>query len=480
MRKSTKKLLSVLLAGSMLVSFAGCGKAKETGAEPTKDPGKTEATKTPEATKAPVTNTGRAEYDSEGRRVIKVGSWYQHYYTSEHDSIDDNPEVIDVDQAQMQLDNIRAVEEKYNVTFQFVNLTWEGVIESINTSIMSGIPDCDIYEVDLQFGVPAVLNGFAMDISEYAKADSDIFTDQNIMTYLNLNNPGHNFLFKPVAAGNQLTAYPLSFNMDMIKEANLENPQDLWDRGEWTWDKFEEYLKVLTKDVNGDGTIDVYGYSGWWTTMLQSLLMSNGASIASSETEGLSSPATIEVMELIQRMYVEDKTAAPWNQDDWAVNNQLYAKKQACFFIGAPWIYKEYGLSPDVGFEIGAVPWPVGPSGNKETNGQLYAGGNYYFIPNGVVDAELVYNVIFDWTNWYAGDFTLRDDIEWHQNMMMTERNFEYLEYMGTKEVLDLWGNLGLGDSFSMVPIMNGEQTAAQYAEATKNIVQDALDRYFK
>lgn len=479
MRKSTKKLLSVIIAGSMVVSFAGCSnKAKETTADPTTAPTTTDATATPEPTKGAQTS-GRAEYDSDGRRIIKVGTWYEHYYTSDHDAIEDNPNVTDVDAAQMQLDNMRAIEEKYNVKFQFVNLTWEGVIESINTSIMSGIPDCDIYEVDLQFGVPAVLNGYAMDISEFAAADSDVFTDQTVMTYLNIVNPDENFLFKPVSKSNQLGGYPLCFNLDMIKEANLENPQDLWDRGEWTWDKFEEYLKVLTKDTNGDGATDVYGMSGWWTTILQNLLMSNGATIAGGTTEGLSSPASIEAMELIQRMYVEDKVAAPWNQDDWNFNNQWYAKKQSAFFTGAAWVFSEFGISPDVGFEIACVPWPVGPSGNAETNGQVYSGGNYYFIPNGVADAELVYNVYYDWTNWYDGDIELRDDIEWFENQMMTERNYQYLEWMGTKEVFDIWGNLGLTD-FSMVPIMNGEQTAAQYAEATKNIVQDALDRYFK
>lgn len=485
MRKSTRKLLSLVLVGAMAFSFVGCSnKAEKTNStDPTNAPD-TEATATPKPSnggeKAPSTGNGRAEYDSEGRRIIKVGTWYDHYYTSEHDSIDDNPDVTDTEAAEMQLNNMRAIEEKYNVKFQFVNLTWEGIMESINVSIMSGKPDVDIYEVDLQFGVPAAMNGYAMDIADYAAADNDIFTEQNVMEYLNIMNGEKNYLFKPVNKTNQLGGQPLSFNMDMIREANLENPQDLWDRGEWTWAKFEEYLKALTKDTNGDGSVDIYGYGGWWTSLLQNLLMSNGAVIAGDKKEGLSSPQTVEVLNLIERMYVNDKTAAPWNNDDWNANNQWYGKKQAAFFTSAAWVYSEFGISPDVGFEIGVVPWPVGPSGNKDTNKHVYSGGNYYFIPNGVEDAELVYNVFYDWTNWFEGDLELRDDVEWFENQMMTERNYQYLEWMGTKVQFDIWGNLGLGDNFSMVPIMNGEQTAAQYSAATANIVQDALDRYFK
>ena len=126
-----------------------------------------------------------------------------------------------------------------------------------------------------------------MDIAQYAGSSSDIFASQEVMTYLNLMGSESNYLFKPVSKSSQLGCYPLGFNLDMIREANLENPQDLWDRGEWTWDKFEEYLKVLTKDTNGDGQIDVYGMSGWWTDTLRNLLMSNGAQIAGSDRKSV-------------------------------------------------------------------------------------------------------------------------------------------------------------------------------------------------
>lgn len=483
MKKRMNKILALGLTVAMMFSIAGCSKKDDTpsnsnnNATPT-----TQATKapenTPEASKP--SGSGRAEYTADGKRIIKVGTWYEHYYTSDHETIEENPDVTDVELAQMQLDNMRAIEAKYNVEFRFVNLTWNGIIESINTSIMSGKPDVDIYETDLQFGAPAALSGYAMDISKFAAADSDIFTDQTVLSYLSFSGIDNNYLFKPVAKTSQLGGNPLSFNLDMIKQAGLENPQDLYDRGEWTWDKFREYLIATTKDTNGDGTTDVYGYSGWWTVLIENLCMSNGTSIASSATETLSSPATIEAMDFIYKIYNEDHTAAPWNQDDWNVNNQLYAQQKSCFFTGAAWIFKEFGMSPDVGFEIACVPWPTGPSGSYENNKMMKTSGNYYFIPNGVEDPELVYNVFYDWTNWYQGDTELRDDVEWFQNMMMTERNYQYLELMGKREQFDMWGNLGLGDNFSMVPIMSGEKTAAQYAEETKNLVQEALDQYFK
>ena len=475
MKKRTRKAMALSLAMAMVFTMlTACGKDSD-AVETTNTT--TPTTKTEESSEAAGTDTEEQEPTAEAgkeKRVITIGTWYDHYYTSDHDDVYDNPEVSDVETAQMQLDNMRAIEEKYNVELRFVNLTWDGTMESINTSIMAGTPDCDIYEVDLQFGIPAALSGYAQPLESFIPADDDIFNDQTVMKYLNVLGMDQNYLF----AGNsiQLGAYPLAFNMDMINEAGLENPQDLYDRGEWTWAKFREYMIALTKDNDGDGVNDVYGYGGWWTNLLSQLLMSNGANIAGSTTEGLSSPASIEVMDFIYNMYNTDKVAKPWNEDDWNINTSCYADGQIAFWPSAAWVFSSYGGS-DLEFEIGVVPWPVGPSGNQETNNHYLTAGNYYIIPTGVEDPYFVYQVFYDWTNWFDGDTSLRDETEWFENQMMTERNFDYLKMMGTKEQFDIWGSL---DVVSMVDIMNGTKTASQYAEENKQLVQAKLDDYFK
>ena len=51
----------------------------------------------------------------------------------------------------------------------------------------------------------------------------------------------------------------LFYNQRLISEAGLEEPMELQARGEWTWEKFREYLYETTADTNGDGVTDVYG-----------------------------------------------------------------------------------------------------------------------------------------------------------------------------------------------------------------------------
>ena len=383
--KKLKKFLALGLSTAMMLSMTACGgNSGNNSSSNTGNDSKTEASDNKDNEGSSGDNKDNTVAASGEKRIIKIGTWYDHYYTSDHTKLEDNPDVTNQETAQMQLDNIRAIEEKYNVELHFVNLTWDGTIESINTSIMAGQPDCDIYEVDIQFGVPAAFNGYAAALEDVLPAEADVLSGQTILKPLDIGTD-KSYLFKTVTKENQLGGYPLGFNMDMINEAGLENPQDLYDRGEWTWDKFKEYCVALTKDTDGDGVTDVYGYGGWWTNMVANLLMSNGATIAAGETETLSSAATGEVLNYINTLYNVEKCARPWNEDDWDSNNAAYKNGETCFFIAPAWT-----ITPEeLNFELGIVPWPVGPSGNKDTNNGMALAGNAYMIANGVEDAEI-------------------------------------------------------------------------------------------
>lgn len=492
-----KKASALVLTGAMTLSMTACGGGNDEAKDPTKAPTPTTAASqpstdetTPTGTEDPGTtpsggdsvsindDTSVEPWAGSTPRTIRIGTWYDQYYDSTHDDIYDQPEVSNIETAEMKLANVRRIEQKYNVRIEFVNLTWEGIMESINTSIMAGSPDCDIYEADTQFGVPAVMNGYALALEDITTPDDDVFTDQIVFRYLDIPGQDKTYMFQGSAV--DVGAYPLGFNMELIDEANLENPQDLYDRGEWTWDKFAEYLRILTKDTDGDGNIDQYGFCGWHTTMFNYLAMSNGAHIAAGKQEQLSSPATVEVLNFMYQIYQTDKTAKPWNEEDWAVNNEYYDGKVA-FWCSAAWIQQGH-LSTDVGFEMGIVPWPLGPSGNPETNSQIAVAGNWYIIPAGVERPELVYQVIKEFSNWYDGDITYRDDTEWAEDMMETERNWQYLKMMGESTPwFDLWDKIGNGFNATYAVVTSVAEnvlTAAQAAEQQKQIVQDYLDLY--
>ena len=483
----TKRVLAVSLASAMALSMFGCSNNNSSSSDSSETNAEANADGDTSSSSNDASDSSAGTVTSDGTRVINIGSWFDVYYTSDHTDIYDNESVTDIEQAQMQLDKIREIEETYNVELHIVNLTWDGVIQSINTSILAGTPDCDAYNVDLQFGVPAVLKGYAQAISSYADADNDIMNDQEIVESLSIEGQDEDYLFRGVS--NSAEAYCLCFNMDMIKAHNLENPQDLYDRGEWTWDKWLEYMQILTEDTDGDGATDVWGYSGWWTTLLTQLLMSNNTDIAATDTEHLSSPATLEVIQFIDDMYNKYGVAKPWDADDWDANVSCYTTQQVAFWTSAAWVMSGYGdADPDIiSFEVGVVPWPRGYSVEEGEDYPGYAvAGNWYMIPKGVEDADLVYQVMFDWINWYDYDTDLRDTNTWYADVSYSpnaddpDRNYEYLLEMSQNTYFDLWSSLDVVSMYNI--IYDGAEehyTAAQYVEANKQLVQDAIDSYF-
>ena len=412
-------------------------------------------------------------------RTIKIGTWYDHFYDSTHTDIWDDPSVSDEELAQAHFDIVKEVEDKYNVRIEFVNLTFNGVQESINTSILSGKPDCDIYEVDLSFGIGAALNGFATNLEEVLPADADILSEEMVFSPVNIGIDEGVYLFGSNSGESvYYNTYMLAYNKQLLEAAGLEAPADLYERGEWTWDKWREYMIALTQDTDGDGVIDVYGYGSRFDFLVYNMLQSNGTTIASSGTENLSSPEVGEVLDFIYNMYNVDRVAKPWNVEDFDSNMNNYMDGSVAFYIDAAWISSQ-NKNAELGFDIVWCPWPIGPSGDAATNKtKNVSSGNAWMIPAGVEDPAFVYEVFEAWQNWYHGDTEYRDgDLTWWEDCAMTEENLAVMAASGERGGFDLWNALNI--EYNWPALLDGTMTAAQFQETNKQLVQSALDVLF-
>ncbi len=491
-----KKILALALAAVMTISVAACGSSSDSSSSSSSDSSSSSSSSTDSS------SSSSSSSSSTATRIINIGTWWVQYYDSDDELTDSsdyttalaNDDEFNLNIALLKWDNVSTIEEKYNVKYYWQNLTYSGVQESINTSILAGTPDCDIYLVDLGMAIPAQLNGLALDLTTVLPEDADVFTTQNNVTYLNLGD-GKVCILKRVEAQSTVEAtYPLGFNIQMLEDAGLEDPRDLYERGEWTWDKFIEYCQVLTQDTDGDGQIDQYGYCGYEYETLEQLMMSNGGNIAAGTTETLTSNAVGEALQMIYDMYNTYNVCYPYDYDGSpsdSMRNQ-YTQGNVAFFPIAAWISSgnnDYDYNGDTGvtlsFDIAYVRWPVGPSGDQETNAGKVSSGEYYIIPVGVEDPETVYNVLYDYWNWYDDDTSIRDDKSalnwWYGVTAKTEElqnaNFDVMFDCGMNETFDLWNSLSIG--YDIQSLIKGETTAAQFQETYKQEVQDALDSYF-
>ena len=288
------------------------------------------------------------------------------------------------------------------------------------------------------------------------------------------------YLFTTYSAETLLAnTYMLAYNKQLLDDAGLEDPNALYERGEWTWDKWREYMIALTQDTNGDGVTDVYGYGSRFDFLINLMTMSNGTTIASSATENMSSPEVAECFEFIYNMYNVDHIANPWNVDDFDYNQNAYMDGTVAFWITAAWI-SNANADQDLGFDVVWCPFPVGPSGDQETNAtKNVSSGNAWMIPEGVDDPELVYAVFEDWNNWYQGDTELRDgDLTWWEDCAITEENYAVMESVGAKGAFDIWNALGV--DYQIPSLLDGTMTAAQFQETNKQLVQSALDALYQ
>ena len=151
----------------------------------------------------------------------------------------------------------------------------------------------------------------------------------------------------------------IGYNMEMIENAGLEDPYDLWKRGEWTWDVFLDYAQKLT---TGEGTDKVYGFTSeegiWWTA---NWVWSNGASFYNEDrTESLlTDDAFVEAVDFMFKLHTEYGVAplciAAENYPTSLVPAQRAAMWGDCLYYRASF--------QDLPFDYGIVPWPVGPQG---------------------------------------------------------------------------------------------------------------------
>lgn len=307
-----------------------------------------------------------------GGRTIRISAWW------------DMTPLGDSASSKAELEQIEAVKEKYNVNIEFVNVPFENYMDKFTTTTLAGEPFADIVMLENKSALPAILKGQLLKIEEFTDADSNINNAQDVVKK-NAPLAGDNYSFnRPGNTGNSLM-----YNREIFKQLGLPDPKELFNNGEWTWEKFAELAKQATKDTNNDGKNDYWGFSGWGLDIVRHFAAVNGAK-AVDEVAGkemLGDPKMVEALEFVNKLYNVDKVikVKTGNSMEWT-ETETFKDGDVAMFIAAEW------MVGDLQFDFGIVPIPKGPNGSDE-----YAfadsAGQGLFIPKGVKDPQLVYKI---------------------------------------------------------------------------------------
>ncbi len=169
----------------------------------------------------------------------------------------------------------------------------------------------------------------------------------------------------------------LLFNKDIFDELGLEYPyQDVLD-GTWTWDRFEELVKLGADDLNGDGVMvyedDRWGLVGWAPELLYALLISTGYSPLEKDADNM--PVLNQDVSGSHDKYQRVVDIFADRQSAWSETSN-YMSQHNTFIGGRAMFFDIFlggvaGLS-EVEFDFGILPYPKwdedSPNYNRSSN----------------------------------------------------------------------------------------------------------------
>jgi ABC-type glycerol-3-phosphate transport system substrate-binding protein len=184
----------------------------------------------------------------------------------------------------------------------------------------------------------------------------------------------------------------LFWNREMFNDAGLGNPPN-------TWNELLDMAEKLTRDVDGDGSIDIWGFglqgeAGWAASIeFQSVLLSYGASLLNNNATkaAFNSPEGVEALAFYTDLIRTNKVAPPecvtWNWDP--LITALQQGKIATTVAYSP--YAGLMDDPDKSEVVGQIHYALCPK--KETTSTIGAAWQYC-IPSKAQNKEAGFKFI--------------------------------------------------------------------------------------
>jgi ABC-type glycerol-3-phosphate transport system substrate-binding protein len=186
--------------------------------------------------------------------------------------------------------------------------SWNEMPSVASTSIMAGKPAAHVFLLQPDWAMSLYKQKLLFPVNT---ARSVNFTGKNQPVEWNRNvhdvfTFGRNtYAFQAQGYGGSLHAAVIFFNKRLFREAGLdpELPYNLQKSGEWTWPKFLEICKQLTRDINNDGIMDTYATTADLSTeILDTFVGSNGAMYVGKDKAGklINTTNTPQFLEALQ------------------------------------------------------------------------------------------------------------------------------------------------------------------------------------
>ena len=369
--------------------------------------------------------------------------------------------------------------ETYGGKIEYQQVAWNDRVDKLLTLIVSDqSPDL----VDKED------NSFPHLMSKMAYTD---LTD-----YIDLSKPqwaGYETLVEQYAYGGKHYYYPFSasalnncliYNKTLFDQYGLDDPLDLYNANEWTWDSFKQKM-IEFMEAAGDSALGgIYGLVG------NDIILSTGTPLIGTDENGklvnnMSSASVERAANFLEQIRKEG--LAVRGEGMWSNEDEPLASGKAAFLGVGTWKLTDFiKRYPD--YEFGMVPFPR----DEKADAYYYGSSNFgYFVPAGSKNVEGAAAFI-DIMRLCKTDPEIVAVV--NESIMndkkYSQEQFDFLSQFEQIENYDMVVNMAYGfntetstiidDMLINVAFAQGEEQLSWAALRTsyEGIIQDTLDKY--
>jgi ABC-type glycerol-3-phosphate transport system substrate-binding protein len=291
------------------------------------------------------------------------------------------------DDAAVFADVIAAFEaENPGATVEYTPTPWDTIIEKYTTSFASGNPPDIIY---------AFTGGYVDGVVGQCYDLREIYDDEG---FAYLKKGVADSLLSETTVDGKLVAIPyftagasFVYNIDLLKEAGFDRPPD-------TVEELVEYARAMTKDIDGDGKIDQYGYGQLSYDTAEAkpefFLFAFGFDLFNSDMSsiGYESRGALDAFKLIDRLWNKDQSAVPIGLYPGTTMTDAFFDNKFAMWVTHNQIVAHLADNP--GFNMGVSQLPQGPGKGFAGGRGTYAGSGFWCIAEATKHLELAKNFV--------------------------------------------------------------------------------------
>ena len=296
--------------------------------------------------------------------------------------------------------------------------------------------------------------------------------------------------------------YPegILYNKTLIKNAGFEDPWDLYNAGNWTWDNFYKIAKGVTQSSKSQyGFVGGYSFANVYC-QTAGFLYTNGSTpvkdVDGKKVFAMDDPSQLEALQFIEKLFTG--TTAVVNPEEISEHMLTDSFKSGKVAFAASFGYDvEVNLKKaTVAFDYALVPYPKGPKAEKNSSPMRSGGG--VACPKGTRNPMLALKIFEEYLlaekkPAYMDLDGKLDEAEWAKNftrgqlyfsdaqlsrMCQTDAELENVVKLIDTQVQTWEGSYGLTELMTelMQVVVEGKETPASAVQSRKSRAQEIID----